>query len=142
LASIPGVFITPYLHRIQAPTLRFYCHLYCKNCRVFGLLSTQKTAIEKSTNGKRARWMSIRRTRFDSNHAWARAKPGPGRRCRRLPQPAQFLQSKTQETRSTKPILTLLKQIKGDNYGIPDPSWRRRDDGALRSYYRGLFETA
>ena len=36
----------------------------------------------------------------------------------------------------------LTKAGKGVNYGIPDISWRRRDDGALRSNHRGLFKTA
>lgn len=36
----------------------------------------------------------------------------------------------------------LTKAGKRDSYGIPDISWRRRDDGALRSNYRGLFKTA
>jgi len=44
--------------------------------------------------------------------------------------------------RSTKPILTLLKQVKGDNYGIPDISRRRSNDGALRVHHNRVFETA
>jgi hypothetical protein len=36
----------------------------------------------------------------------------------------------------------LIKAGKGVNYGIPDISWRRRDDGALRSNYRGLHKAA
>jgi hypothetical protein len=43
---------------------------------------------------------------------------------------------------STKPIVALLKRVKGDQYGIPDFSCGRSNDGAVRADHRGLFETA
>ena len=44
--------------------------------------------------------------------------------------------------RSTKLIVALLKPVKGDQYGIPDFSCGRIDDGAVRADHRGLLETA
>jgi hypothetical protein len=60
----------------------------------------------------------------------------------RSPNREQFLQSKRQGMGSTKPIVALLKPVKGDQYGIPDFSCRRINDGALLANYSGLFETA
>ena len=36
----------------------------------------------------------------------------------------------------------LTKDTKEVNYGIPDSSWRRISDGALRADHHRLFETA
>jgi hypothetical protein len=56
--------------------------------------------------------------------------------------PEQVLQSKSQEMWSTKLIVALLNRVKGDQYGIPDFSCGRIDDGSVRADHRGLFETA
>jgi len=56
--------------------------------------------------------------------------------------PEQFLQSKRQGTPSTKPMVALPKPIKEISYGIPDFSWGRSNDGALRANHSGLSETA
>ena len=39
-------------------------------------------------------------------------------------------------------MVGLLNTRKRDNYGVPDLSRRRIDDGAVRANYSGLFETA
>jgi hypothetical protein len=53
-------------------------------------------------------------------------------------EPEQFLQSKRQGTRSTKPLVGLPKPNQGGNYGIPDFNWCRLDDGAVRANHSGL----
>ena len=54
----------------------------------------------------------------------------------------QFLQSKRQGTWSARRVAVLLKAHKGDNYGTPDSSCRRSNDGALRTDHSGLLKAA
>jgi len=55
--------------------------------------------------------MSMLRTRFNSKRLSLAPSLAPGQ-IRSPPQLAQFLQSKTQGTRSTKSVLTVLKRVR------------------------------